>query len=63
VEWSAEACPNMGLSWPAAQEHIPTTQGAAWRGQTGASTRAGVESQQRLGKMLEDECIHADACV
>lgn len=32
----------MGLSWPAAQEYIPTTQGAAWPGQTGASTRAEV---------------------
>lgn len=42
MEWSAEACPDMGLSWPAAQENIPTTQGAAWPGQTRASRRVRV---------------------
>lgn len=31
----------MGLSWPAAQEYIPTIRGADWPGQTGASMRAG----------------------
>lgn len=79
--WSGsfETCPNMGLSWPAAQENIPTTQEAARLQQTGASKTVGVvrygvgpvrrESNEKrrdlVVRTLEEvsECIHAYACV
>lgn len=43
----------MGLSWPAAQEYIPTTQGAARLVRTGASFGAGVV-RNRVGQSRRD---------
>lgn len=54
----------MGLSWPAAQENIPTTQGAAWLGRTGASRRVRVvrKTERAIPERDDDDEDRKQAC-
>lgn len=59
VEWSAEACPNMGLSWPAAQDYIPTTRGATRQEFKRGPARGQSDYRKREGGKRK----HADSSV